>query len=330
MDIVGELIKLCDVRGSLNVRCQAAGDFSVEHAESVAGEALFHMVLEGSCVVAPYDGETFVANAGELVIFPKGAAHRLSHVSDHAEQRGWQTRSAGLFAADLPYPGDVVELDLLCGRFHYDTIASAFLFDSLPHAMHVTQKTKSMQLAFLTRLIRTEAEEHKMGALEVVTALTTALFVISLRQYFDTPAVDQSMLALLSDKSTAASLLAMYTNPTENWSVASLAELSNMSRSTFARRYAALAGKGPGEVLLAVRCQLAFKALRTTNASIHAIANQVGYQSEAAFSKAFKRQMGLTPSQARRAPSHFNTTPFTLPAIKTVKSLSTKGSVSLL
>ncbi|MBP6020649.1 MAG: cupin domain-containing protein [Burkholderiaceae bacterium] len=330
MDVVGELINLCAVRGSLNIRCQASGDYSVEHAESASGEALFHMVLEGSCVVAPYDGNPFVAKAGELVIFPKGAAHRLSHASDHKGQRGWETRSAGLFAADLPNPGAVVELDLLCGRFHYDTTAAAFLFDSLPHAMHVTQKTKSTQLTFLTRMIRTEAEEHKMGALEVVTALTTALFVISLRQYFDTPSVNQSMLALLSDKSTAASLLAMYTRPAENWSVASLAALSNMSRSTLSRRYSTLAGKGPAEVLLAVRCLHALKTLRTTTSSIHTIANQVGYQSEAAFSKAFTRQMGITPSQARREPIHFNTKPFTLPAIKTVRSLRTRGSENLL
>ena len=302
MDVVGELINLCAVRGSLNVRCQASGDYSVDHEESVAGEALFHMVLEGSCIVAPDASQPFIAKAGELVIFPKGAAHRLSHVS-HDGRPHWETRNAGLFAADLPNPDAVVELDLLCGRFHYDTMAAAILFDALPHAMHVTHKTDSKQLDSLTRLIRTEAREHRVGALEVVTALTTALFVIALRQYFDMPQIDQGMIALLSDKRLAPSLLAMFSSPAHEWSVESLASLSNMSRSTFARRYSAVAGKGPAEVLLAVRCLLALKILRSTTSTIHMVANQVGYQSEAAFSKAFTRKMGITPSLARRAPT---------------------------
>lgn len=244
-----------------------------------------------------------MAKAGELVIFPKGAAHRLSHISDNERQRTWVTHNAGLFAADRPDPCDVVELDLLCGRFHYDTTAAAFLFDALPDAMHVTQKTKSSQLAFLTLLIRTEAEEQQTAALKVVTALTTVLFVIALRQHYETPSIDQGMIALLSDKLLAPSLHAMFRSPADDWSVESLASVSNMSRSTFARRYSAVAGKGPAQVLLSVRCLLALKLLRTTKLSIHQVANEVGYKSEAAFSKAFTRQMGITPSLARRTPA---------------------------
>lgn len=310
MDVLGKLIELCAIRGSLHVRCQAAGDYSVDHTESVPGEALFHMVLEGSCVVEPYGGASFLAEAGELIIFPKGAAHRLIHASPGSNQRHWMTRNAGLPPAELPHAGAVAELDLLCGRFHYDTTAAALLFDALPQAMHMrhsgcseeTPNRRQDCFASLFHLIRIEAEEIKPGALEIVTALTTALFVIALRQHFHTPPIDRGMIALLSDKSLAPSCMAMFADPSADWSVGALASLSNMSRSTFVRRYAAVAGKGPAEILLSIRCLLALKALRTTTLSIHGVANQVGYKSEAAFSKAFARKMGFTPALARRAP----------------------------
>jgi AraC family transcriptional activator of mtrCDE len=213
------------------------------------------------------------------------------------------TRNPGLFAADLPDPEAVIDLDLLCGRFHYDTTAAAFFFDSLPHAIHVTPDMDSEQLPSVVRLIRAEAEERRIGASEVVTALTSVLFVIALRRHLDTPQIDRGVVALLSDKPLASSLLAMLTNPAEDWTVESLASLANMSRATFARRYSAAAGKGPAEILLAIRCLLALKMLRTTRLSIGEVANKVGYRSEAAFSKAFTRQMGITPSLARRAPT---------------------------
>ena len=217
MDVFSKLIDLCAVRGSLNVRCQASGDYSVDHSESIAGEGLFHMILEGTCVVEPQAGEPFVAKAGELVIFPKGAAHRVSHTGPAEGRRPWATRNDGLFAADLPDPHAAVELDLLCGRFHYDPAAAALLFDSLPNVMHVTQHPKGNQLTLLTHLIGAEAEEPKMGAQEVVTSLTTALFVIALRQHFGTPPTDRSMVALLFDKSLAPSWLAMFASPAEAW-----------------------------------------------------------------------------------------------------------------
>lgn len=293
---------MCALRGSLNVRCQASGDYLVDHVRSPPGEALFHIVLKGSCIIEVERMSPIVAHAGELVVFPNGAAHRLIHASTEHGVHAWHTRSAGLFAAETPDPGALVELDLLCGRFNYEPLTGALLFDSLPPAMHVRQESGADRFTMVAELIGMEAQDTKLGAQEVVTSLITALFVIALRQHFDEAPIDRSMLAVLLDKSLAPSWLAMFANPSAPWDVESLASLSNMSRSTFARRYAAVAGKGPATVLLAIRCMLALKALRTTRLPTHEIASQVGYKSEAAFCKAFTRQMGMTPSMARRPP----------------------------
>lgn len=306
MDVFGKLIQLCNLRGSLNVRCQASGDYFVDHTKSPPGEALFHIVLKGACLIEVEGAASpTVAHAGELVVFPQGAAHRLIHQSARNSAPSWQTRAPGLVAAEIPAPDEIAELDLLCGRFNYDPPTGALLFDSLPPAMHVRQDTGVEGLTLMAQLIGAEAQDPKLGAQEVVTALITALFIIALRQHFDASPIDRSMLAVLLDNSLAPSLLAMFSDPSASWSVESLASLCNMSRSTFARRYGAVAGKGPATVLLAVRCMLALKALRTTRLPTHEIASRVGYASEAAFCKAFTRQMGMTPSMARRSVSSY-------------------------
>ncbi|CAL8977850.1 RCS-specific HTH-type transcriptional activator RclR [Rhodoplanes serenus] len=299
VDVLGELITLCALRGSLDLRCQMAGDYLVDHPASAGGEAVFHMVLAGSCLVSPADGPSFVAASGALVLFPRGGAHRLSSTAP-VRGRAWHSRAPGLHAAPWPAADVAVEVDLLCGRFRYDTAAAPILFDALPGAMHVPADTGDGGAGPISRLIRAEAEAARPAAVEVVTALTTALLVMALRRHLDTPQLGPGMLALLADRALAPSLVAMFGSPARRWTVAALAARTNMSRATFARRFAAVAGQGPAEILLAVRCHLALEMLRASRLSVGEIAAAVGYRSESAFGKAFARRIGVTPALVRR------------------------------
>lgn len=300
MDVASKLIELCSLHSSLDVRCQMSGEHTIDHLRSAPGEAVFHMILSGKCLITMTGAAPFLAKEGDLIIFPKGAAHRLTSISSNIDGRDLMSRTQGLFAPAWINAEPCVELDLLCGRIEYDIIAASLLFDSLPNVLHAVPENTRPELCAIMRLIRYEAEARRAEAEEVVTALMSALFVIALRQYLDTPQLDAGMLSLLADKSLSKSLVCMFKEAERNWTVETLAFEVNMSRSTFARHFRQISGKGPAEMLLAIRCHLARNLLQTTNLSTGEIASRLGYQSEAAFGKAYTRYMNASPSATRR------------------------------
>ena len=290
-DALSELIRLCAIRGSLDVRCRMAGPYVVEHAPSPAGEAAFHMVLAGACRVT-IDGGQATCGAGDLVVLPKGAAHQIYCLS--AQQRAWISRQPGLSVAETPGPP---ELDLICGRFNYQPTAGALLFDSLPPLLFVPRMQMPEGFA---ELIRTDAAYRPPGATELVTALTSVLFIMVMRRHMSSSPLDRGMLALMVDRGLAVGLVEMMRDPAAPWTIERLACLANMSRATFLRRFTAAAGRGPAELLLDVRIHLAMRLLRDSGRAIPDIAAAVGYRSVVAFGRAFQRRTGLTPVQARR------------------------------
>lgn len=295
MDIVGDLVSLCDLSGSLDLRCHMSGDCFVDHDPSPVGEAVFHVVLSGQVQVDVPGQPPFVAGAGSVILLPQGAAHRLRNADGRGPAQ--MQRAAGLFAPESEQPP---ELDLLCGRFGYDRLIGPMVFDGLPPVLHLTPDFGAGELDAITRLIRREAEARHAGATEIVTSLTTVLFVLALRQSLSLPDPDHGIIALLGDPALAPAVIAMYRHPGKPWTVASLASEVAMSRATFARRFAERANRGPAETLLAIRCQLALQQLRGSTRSVAEIAHDMGYSCEISFGKAFARQVGMTPTTARR------------------------------
>ena len=140
-----------------------------------------------------------------------------------------------------------------------------------------------------------------LGAETVVARLSELLFVEAVRRYVETlPAEQTGWLAGLRDKAVGAALNLMHADPQRGWSAADLAKAVNLSRSTFAERFTALIGRPPMRYLAGWRMQLAAKALRDTQRTISQISFDVGYESEAAFTRAFRREMGRPPAAWRR------------------------------
>ncbi|MFB2594705.1 AraC family transcriptional regulator [Paracoccus sp. p4-l81] len=296
MQGVGDLIGLCRLQGSLDVRCHMSGPCFVDHDPSPPGEAAFHVVLSGSVRIDLPGAPPLVAGAGSLLLLPRGVGHRLRN-ADCGTGPARLQRNPGLFA---PEGAGRPELDLLCGRFAYDRLVGPMLFEGLPDILHLHPDVDSGELDAIITLIRREAEARSTGAVEIVTSLTTVLFVLALRQSLDLPGLGGGVIALLADRALAPAVLAMYQAPDRNWTVASLAEQVAMSRATFARRFSERAGRGPAETLLMIRCQLAVQMLQRTDRSVADIAHDLGYSCDISFGKAFARQMGMTPSTARR------------------------------
>ncbi|HLZ85343.1 MAG TPA: helix-turn-helix domain-containing protein [Caulobacteraceae bacterium] len=200
---------------------------------------------------------------------------------------------------------------MLCGRFIVATTHDRLLQGYLPARLVVSAGgadapglagATSAQLANLVALLRTEAAADSLGGFAMLGALSTAMFALTLRLASETSAAPAGLLALAGHPRLAPALSAMFNRPGEPWTLPELARLCNMSRATLARQFQEKLGRSASDLLLDIRMTLAASELRKSAASTGAVAEAVGYQSEAAFQRAFKQSMGVTPAQWRRAP----------------------------
>ena len=301
MDALSRLIQLAQLQGSLDVRCQFAGGFAVDHDQSAPGEALFHLVLDGGCAIEPAGEATVVLDAGDLVIFPRGAAHRIRDRAGRVPAAPIRLEHDGLLPLRRHADG-MPDLDLLCGRFRYAPASASLLLSTLPGTLKVSLRDSAgMQaLQALVALMRLEAGDRQPGALAVVTALTHALFALALRAYAASDRAQAGFLPLLADPRLGAAVQAMLADPARAWTLEDLGRLAAMSRASFARHFGERAGMTPGDCLARLRMQIAADLLLRTRRRTGDIGQDVGYQSEAAFGKAFRHYMGTTPARFRR------------------------------
>ena len=199
---------------------------------------------------------------------------------------------------------DAADLDLLCGRFAYTPGSSALLLNALPDPFHVSLggvRTLA-PLQTVIGLMRDEAGQRRPGALAIVTALSQALFGMALRVHGEQADSTPGMLSLLADPRLSASVQGMLSAPQRAWTIAELGELAAMSRATYARHFNERAGMTVMDFLTQIRMTIACDLLRRTQRSAAEIGEAVGYQSEAAFGKAFQQSVGVTPGRYRRHP----------------------------
>lgn len=304
-DPLSRLIELAGLQARLDLRCQFAGTYEVDHESAPPGEIVFHLVLQGECRVELDGGEVFEMRAGDFLALPQGAAHRVRSHHDSPRRAAFITinhdqslpvRRNGELAAEA-------ELDLLCGHLGSASKASASLFASLPGGLHASLSNSTpavaATLAPLVGMIREEVAAMRPGALNLVSALCSVLFTLALRAQ----AGDErpGLLRLMGDARLARAAQAMLTEPGRDWSIEQLAELTAMSRSTFMRQFAEAAGTTPGDFLTGLRLARAAALLKQTRRSTADIGMDVGYRSEAAFHKAFAKAMGATPAAFRKS-----------------------------
>jgi AraC family transcriptional activator of mtrCDE len=299
MNAIDTLISLANVRGSLDLRCQFQGDWALDHEQEPGGIAPYHVVLAGECRVELPGGRRIKLSAGDIFVLPGGSSHLLRSGGQRVAATQPQLQQGGL----LPVQrfGDGVELDLLCGRFVYQR--DSLLFSSLPdHLLISTQVLSSTDpLPSLVALLRSEADGDQAGGRFMVNALTAALFTLVLRAHLQQSPQHAGSLALLGDKRLGRAWQAMLAEPAHDWTIEALADLASMSRATFMRAFGKLSGSSPWTLLTQVRMQMAYGLLSRSQSGLSDIAAQVGYQSQAAFSKVFKDTYGLAPGQLRRS-----------------------------
>ena len=299
MNSIDKLISLANVRGSLDLRCQFQGDWALEHEQEALGKAPYHVVLSGECRVELPDGQRLSMRAGDVLLLPSGAAHVLHSPGKDVAPTPPKRISAGVLPIHR-VGGMSADLDMLCGCFHFNR--TSLLFASLPEYLLIPSGVFPADgpLPSLVDMLRGEADGDQVGARFLLDALSQGLFTLILRAYLVSHGQDIGTLALLSDKRLGPAWQAMLANPAHEWTIQNLAEIACMSRASFMRTFVRVAGVSPWVLLTQVRMELAFSLLSHSHLGLKDIALQVGYQSQAAFSKKFKEVYGAPPGRVRR------------------------------
>jgi AraC-like DNA-binding protein len=253
--------------------------------EPACEHGTFHLIDSGVCWVSSPALEVPVRiAAGDLVMFPHGSEHLLSSAP-----------AAGGAPA-------VRHTTMLCGEFEFGTGKRNVIVDALPPCFVVREQDSAMQFRKLAQLMSQESQSRAFGSRTVLDKLADALFVMAVRHYVEHATERRGLLAALLDARLARALEAIHSRPGTDWTVASLADIAHMSRTAFAERFSELLGTSPIDYLTHWRMTEAARLLRDPRLSVAAIADQLGYQTEAAFRRAFKRIHGFGPGQLRRRP----------------------------
>lgn len=243
----------------------------------------FHLIDSGVCWVrSQVLAEPLRVAAGDLVLFPDGAAHMLSGSAD------------GRSAPETRFTS------MLCGEFEFATGKRNAIIDALPHCFVVREQNGGAPIRQLAQLMLSEARGKAFGSRAVIDKMADTLFVMAVRHHIEHAAERRGLLAALYDPRLSRALEALHGEPGKDWTVAALAALANMSRTAFAKHFGEMLGTGPIEYLTQWRMIEAQRLLAEPRMSVAAVAEQLGYQTEAAFRRAFKRVTGVGPGQARR------------------------------
>jgi AraC-like DNA-binding protein len=256
----------------------------------------FHMVLQGSCWLLPRRGDPLPLSVGDVVFLYGDMGHGLA---DSPETPLTEVAGPG---EPQVVEGPGMRTALLCGVYEFERDWSHPLLDSLPEVVHVpAQLGRHPQLRAIVDLLTAELDEGRPGGDAVAPALLDALLVYILRAWLsEQDRGGAGWASALRDPDLAATLGEMHEHPGRQWTVEELAAHAGMSRATFARRFAADVGESPLAYLTRWRMVTAARRLRGGDEPLSAIARHVGYSSEYAFAKAFKRIHGTAPGRYRR------------------------------
>ncbi|MBL8278510.1 MAG: AraC family transcriptional regulator [Pelomonas sp.] len=268
---------------------------------------IFHLITQGECHVTLDGAAPVPLTAGDVIVFPHGDAHRMA--SDPALAPATGARLDRLLARRprlLSYGGGGAQTQLMCGYLACDTRLARLLLDGLPPLVHVHVRGSSAG-AWLEGSIRyalDEARSPRPGGEGVLSKLAEVLFIEVLRLYMNQqPPGRTGWLAAVRDRVVGAALQALHEQPARSWTVEDLAREAGTSRTVLAERFQQLVGSPPMQYLTHWRMVLAANLLAGSNAPLARIAEEVGYQTDTAFSRAFRREYGVPPAAWRRGRS---------------------------
>ncbi len=300
-DVLGDILRHLRLKG-----CVYFGhSFNAPWAMEIPGTPFvqFHAVVSGSCTLE-YDGHINQLNAGDVALFPHGQPHILADRPGRDPIPGISVLSA-IQAGNRPFSDDGPEARVICGHYEVDEGAHHPLIEQLPEVIitrDMSRNDNSLFEAILPRLAA-ETSTPRPGNSAVVDRLAEILLIQVFRAHLAQRPEPTGFIRALDDPRLARAVRYIHEEFARRLSLEELAKVAGMSRSTFAEQFRTAANLSPIAYLTRWRLEKAREHLSRGDQTVGQVAHNVGYNSEVAFSRAFKREYGLSPASLRRRPS---------------------------
>ncbi|HTR67797.1 MAG TPA: AraC family transcriptional regulator [Terriglobales bacterium] len=314
MDVLSEVLKVVKLQGALfyngefsspwSVRTVSSRDLACHFAPGAEHVIIYHLLSEGRASIRMDDGTRIALNAGDIVMIPHGDPHIMENgpptkpVDDSGQLA--EVLNHGLKLWRCGGGGEVTRF--ICGYMACEPRLSQVFLSGLPPVFKVSIRNdpSGKWLENSIRFSVDEADPSRAGGEAVLAKLSEVLFVETLRAYIThLPPEQTGWLAGARDAEVGKTLALMHRNPAHPWTIATLAGQAGVSRSVLAERFRHYLGEPPMAYLTRWRLQLGAQMLASTSYSVAQIALEVGYESEAAFNRAFKREFTIPPARFR-------------------------------
>lgn len=304
VDLLGEALHLMQLNGTLYCRSELSAPWAID-LPAVEGCMMFHIVTSGQCWLETGENGARLMSQGSLTLIPHGAGHRIGSDPGTPAEKFLNIpveRVSDRYEV-MRYGGGGVVTHAMCGVVRFDHLAAQRLIAHLPSVLQVDtwREDDASWLHSTSRYIAKEAAESRPGGETVITRLADILVIQALRVWLDTaPEAQQGWPAALRDPHIGKALSMMHRAPERAWTVEALASQVALSRSAFSARFTSLVGESVMQHLTLWRMQLARVHLQQSTEPLGRVAERFGYQSEAAFCRAYKRMFGVPPGSTRQ------------------------------
>ncbi len=294
MDILNDVLQKLRLHSEIFLHARFCNQWVVD-IEPLDLRASFHVISHGDCWLRVPDSDTPLAlHEGDLVICLRNPPHFVTPDSKYPAED---------LARNRPVGEDVQgeSTTLICGKCEFLQYSWNPILEALQNIMVIpTKDSEKTNLGIIIKLMIAEAEANNSSSSAIIDRLSDILLIEAIRTYSQFNEQDKGFLAALKDSRISKALSGFHKTPEQNWSVQTLSEMAAMSRSAFADLFKHMVGMSPMEYVTGWRMQHAYDVLSSDHTSVTQIAEDSGYQSEAAFRKAFKKQFGVGPGSVRR------------------------------
>ena len=301
VDLLSQILAMVSLHGEIVFTAELRQPWALRFHP---GSAYFFIVLEGGLTVVNDQGRTLQVATGDLVMLPRGLGHGLSDgrcvaEADLADLMAQQFTAEKL---NVSHGGGGQQTRLIAGAFRFESASVPWIVSALPSVIHVPKASGETTgwAEGLGYFMMKEAQEVHPGASIMISRLIDVLVISILRSWVR---IERSgnvgWLGALGDARISRALRAIHDEPYRRWTVLELARVAGLSRSGFAAKFSALVKEAPLAYHSRWRLTLALGLMRQPGAKVGSVAQQVGYESEAAFSRAFKAQFGVAPMNAK-------------------------------
>ncbi|EPJ45262.1 MAG: hypothetical protein OFPI_37420 [Osedax symbiont Rs2] len=305
VDVLGDVLRVLRLRGSLYFDACFCAPWGMQVSSS--SQASFHIIVKGEAwLKLDSQAEPIKLQAGDIVLFPTSAGHSISDRLDsqclqgEAVVQAYQNQQP-LFAGS-PADSHQPKCNIICGYVEFDRALSHPFLTNLPDFIHVDGQMRSRfkWLDSAIEQIVLETSVQQPGGAVLIDRFTEILFIQMIRSYAQLNLQQQSYFSALLDDQLSTALSLMHNAPDRDWSVELLASKVGMSRSVFYGRFNDHIGIPPMKYLFEWRMLQAKQKIQNSHKSLSLVAEEVGYQSDSAFQKAFKRFFSYTPASLRK------------------------------